>query len=360
MTINTTKIAALVSGGVDSSVALARLVAAGARPRAFYLKVWLEDELAFLGDCPWEEDLAFARAVCSTLGVPLEVVSLQQAYRTRIVEHTLAELRAGRTPTPDVFCNREIKLGAFLEDAGSGFDAVATGHYARRIVDQDGQARLALARDPVKDQTYFLSRIEPHQLERVRFPLGDLPKVEVRRIAAELGLSTAARPDSQGLCFLGRIRWKDFVAAHLGTQPGPIVDESGTELGTHLGHWFVTLGQRHGLGLSGGPWFVVAKDPDLNLVVVRHHSSPLPDPREIAVEAPHWLGQPAAIGESLRVKLRHGPALVEATWEEGTSGPNTGSNTVRLAEADRGAAPGQLVVLYRDELCVGSALIAAR
>jgi tRNA-specific 2-thiouridylase len=343
--------AVLVSGGVDSSVALARVIAEGAQPVAYYLKVWLEDELGFLGECPWEEDLGFARSVCDRLGVPLQVVPLQRAYRERIVELCLAELRAGRTPTPDVFCNREIKLGAFLDEVGPTVTTVATGHYARRTIAADGSPQLALARDRTKDQTYFLSRLDPGQLARARFPLGDLPKPEVRRVAAELGLTTASRPDSQGICFLGRIRWRDFIEAHLGAQPGPIVDEHGRELGQHRGHWFVTLGQRHGLGLGGGPWFVVAKDSTTNVVTVRHGSSPLDDRREIPVEEAHWIAAPASLGERVKVKVRHGPALAGATWR--------GSH-VTLDQGDRGTAPGQLVVVYRDEVCLGSALIASR
>lgn len=340
-------LAALVSGGVDSSVALALLLATGKRPRAYYLKVWLEDELASLGDCPWEEDLDYARAVCQRFGVELRVVPLQRAYRERIVEHTLAELRAGRTPSPDVLCNREIKLGAFLEELAE-IEQVATGHYARRG-DAAGIPRLLAAADPVKDQTYFLARLELDQLERTVFPLGALHKTEVRRHAAELGLATAARPDSQGLCFLGGIRWRDFVRAHLGEQPGAIVDESGRELGTHPGHWFLTLGQRHGLGLGNGPWFVVDKEPATNLVTVRHGSSPTPDPRRIRLAAPHWLERPPAPGESIEVKLRHGPQRIAATLD---------GDVLHLREGDRGVAPGQYAVFYREAVCLGCAVVA--
>lgn len=341
----------LVSGGVDSSVALALMVQAGMRPTAFYLKVWLEDELGFLGDCPWQEDLHYARAVCERLGVPLEVVPLQRAYRERIVEMCLAELRSGRTPTPDVFCNREIKLGAFLEAVGSEITTVATGHYARRTRAPSGAPLLELARDRTKDQTYFLSRLDVGQLDRTLFPLGDLTKSEVRRLADQLSLATASRPDSQGICFLGRIRWRDFIQAHLGVRTGPILDESGREIGQHRGHWFLTLGQRHGLGLGGGPWFVVAKDPEANSITVRHASSSVEDPRKVPVEAAHWIADPPQPGEGVTVKVRHGPALADATWH--------GSHVV-LGQGDRGTAPGQLVVVYRGEVCLGSALIASR
>ncbi len=209
------RIAVLVSGGVDSSVALARLVAEGRHElTAFYLKIWLEDELAILGECPWEEDLRHARAVCETLGVPLEVVPLQDRYHERVVAHAIAELSAGRTPSPDLQCNQRIKFGAFLEAVGGDrFDAVASGHYARVELDGAGRAHLLRAPDPVKDQTYFLARMHQAQLQRARFPIGDLDKPAVRQRAAELGLATAARPDSQGICFLGKIKYPEFVRA---------------------------------------------------------------------------------------------------------------------------------------------------
>jgi tRNA-specific 2-thiouridylase len=341
----------LVSGGVDSSVALAELVAAGARPQAAYLKIWLEDDTVFGPGCPWEEDLHYVQATCELLGVPLTVVPLQQAYRERIVAYTLAELRAGHTPSPDLLCNREIKLGAFLEVFEAARGVVATGHYARRTESASGESELRRAVDPVKDQTYFLSRLTPSQLERVRFPLGALPKAAVRARARELGLPAAARPDSQGLCFLGRVHWNDFVRAHLGERPGAIVDEDGRELGRHRGHWFVTLGQRHGLGLSGGPYFVVAKDPARDLVVVRHASDPRPLSSTIDLSDPHWLATVPEPGEQLRVKLRHGPQLAAATYRDGA---------ITLEAPDRGAAPGQFAVFYRDDLCVGSAVVVGR
>lgn len=342
----------LVSGGVDSSVALAELVAAGERPQAAYLKIWLEDDTVFGPGCPWEEDLDYVRATCELLGVPLSVVPLQQAYRERIIAYTLAELRAGHTPSPDLLCNREIKLGAFLEVFGQARGVVATGHYARRTESPSGEPELRLAVDPVKDQTYFLSRLELAQLERVRFPLGGLAKAAVRARAQQLGLPAAARPDSQGLCFLGRVHWNDFVRAHLGERPGAIVDEDGRELGGHRGHWFLTLGQRHGLGLSGGPYFVVAKDPERDLIVVRHTNDPRPLANTLELREAHWLGPAPQLGEQLLVKLRHGPHLVKATYTDELS--------ITLETADRGAAPGQFVVFYRADRCVGSAVVVGR
>jgi tRNA-specific 2-thiouridylase len=360
------KTALLLSGGVDSSVALVRLLEAGGSDvTAFFLKVWLEEELAGFGDCPWEEDLRLARAVCAGLGVRLEVVPLQREYRERIVASALDELRAGRTPSPDVLCNRRIKFGAFLETVGAGFEAVASGHYAR-VTERDGVPRLATAADSVKDQTYFLSQLTAEQLARCRFPVGELTKGEVRRIAAGLGLPTAGRPDSQGLCFLGEIPFDDFVRAHLGERPGEIRElGSGRLLGQHRGHWFYTLGQRKGLGLSGGPWFVMAKDVADDLVWVVHGdrlAEVAPD--RFTVPAPHWIaGAPEGIdvgrgrggsigvggGRELRVKVRHGPESYRCSVEPAP----TGGLAVHLERPDPGLAPGQYAVFYQEGLCLG-------
>ncbi|HSL82318.1 MAG TPA: tRNA 2-thiouridine(34) synthase MnmA [Thermoanaerobaculia bacterium] len=354
--------AILLSGGVDSSVALVRLLEAGVTDvTAFFLKVWLEEEVAGFGDCPWEEDLGVARAVCSSLGVPLEVVPLQREYRERIVAEALDDLRAGRTPSPDVLCNRRIKFGAFLETVGAGFDVVASGHYAR-VVEREGIRLLACAADRVKDQTYFLSQLTAEQLGRCRFPVGDLTKAAVRRIAASRGLPTAGRPDRQGLCFLGEIPFDAFVRAHLGDRPGEIREAgSGRRLGEHRGHWFYTLGQRKGLGLSGGPWFVTAKDVDDDVVWVTHAdrlAEAAPD--RFTVPSPHWISGPpelAGAAAELRVKVRHGPGSYACTVEPvpapSPGSPRSGAFAVRLERPDPGLAPGQFAVFYRGDLCLG-------
>lgn len=357
--------AVLLSGGVDSSVALLRLLDSGAPDvTAFFLKVWLEEEVAGFGECPWEEDLAHARGVCEALGVDLEVVPLQREYRERIVAQALSELRAGRTPSPDVLCNRRIKLGAFLERVGDRFERVASGHYAR-VVERGGRPFLATAADRVKDQTYFLSQLTEEQLARCLFPVGELMKSEVRRLAAARGLPTARRPDSQGLCFLGEIPFDAFVRAHLGERPGEVREAgSGRLLGEHRGHWFYTLGQRKGLGLSGGPWFVTAKDVDDDVVWVTHGerlAEAAPD--RFTVPAPHWIsGEPdlasgpesgPASGRPLRVKVRHGPESYGCTVEPAPGRSPGGGLAVRLERPDSGLAPGQFAVFFDGELCVG-------
>lgn len=357
------KTAVLLSGGVDSSVALHRLLAEGYRDlTAFYLKIWLEDELAFLGECPWEDDLVHARAVCDAAGVPLEVVPMQQEYQQRIVAYTLTELRAGRTPSSDVLCNQQIKFGAFVDAVGEGFGAVASGHYARRV-ERDGRLWLARSPDPVKDQTYFLARLSAAQLERSRFPLGTLTKTEVRRQAVALGLPNRHRPDSQGICFLGQIPFRDFVRHHLGELPGEIRRaETGEVLGEHRGHWFHTIGQRKGLGLSGGPWYVVAKDPERNRLLVSHSEELWQRaPAELEVEDLHWIGeapqdlQSGAPVTDLTVRLRHGGALLPCRL----SPLPDGGARVELSKPDPGIAPGQFAVFYDGEICLGSGVVRA-
>lgn len=353
------RIAVLVSGGVDSSVALARLVAEGRHElTAFYLKIWLEDELAILGECPWEEDLRHARAVCETLGVPLEVVPLQDRYHERVVAHAIAELSAGRTPSPDLQCNQRIKFGAFLEAVGGDrFDAVASGHYARVELDGAGRAHLLRAPDPVKDQTYFLARMHQAQLQRARFPIGDLDKPAVRQRAAELGLATAARPDSQGICFLGKIKYPEFVRAYLGDRPGDIVDvDTGEVLGRHRGVWFHTIGQRKGLGLGGGPWFVVAKDLGGDRLLVAHGDRHARWQRAaFEVEDVHWITPPRP-SAALTAKLRHGPRVVACALSPAAV---DGRLHVALEHPDQGVAPGQVAVFYDGQECLGSGVIAA-
>ncbi|MCG6947794.1 MAG: tRNA 2-thiouridine(34) synthase MnmA [Acidobacteria bacterium] len=349
------KIAVLASGGVDSSVALMRLVEEGGHDlAAFYLKIWLEDEMAFLGSCPWEEDLAYVRSVCETARVPLEVISLQQEYLSSVVAYALADLDVGRTPSPDVMCNRLIKFGAFVDRIGDRFDCIASGHHAR-VEERNGQFHLLRGADPRKDQTYFLSQLTQAQLARCRFPIGDLTKVEVRREARRLGLSSAERPDSQGICFLGRVPFDDFVHHHLGDRPGEIRRASNGELlGHHRGAWFHTIGQRRGLGLAGGPWYVVGKDLEHDIIEVAHAD----ELEEYACQSflvgnPHWIAD-RPTRKDLSVRIRHGQRLEPCTVQENPGG----SMTVQFdTVADPGVAPGQFAVLYDDEECLGGGII---
>jgi len=348
------KVAHLLSGGVDSSVALSLLKDEGHDVTAFYLKVWLEDELDYLGECPWEEDLEYAQAVCERFDVPLEIRSLQKPYWDRVVSYTLDELRAGRTPSPDIFCNQRIKFGAFFDEIDESFERVASGHYAR-IARENGVARLKKSVDPVKDQTYFLSHLFQSQVRRALFPIGHLTKSEVRNLAKTLDLPNQARKDSQGICFLGKIHYSEFVRHHLGEREGDIV-KAGTDevLGQHRGYWFHTIGQRQGLGLSHGPWFVHSKDVERNIIYVAHADELLDTSRdEYEVEKLHWIGEPP-VKRELQVKVRHGRSLFDAEVDVSDERAR-----VRLDRKEPGIAPGQFTVFYDGDVCLGGATIVS-
>ncbi len=349
------KIAMLLSGGVDSSVALAELVRENKHQiQAFYLKIWLEDDLQYLGQCPWEEDLQYAQGVCEKLGVPLEIVSLQTAYWDRVVAHTITELRAGRTPSPDILCNQNVKFGAFCDLIDESYDRIATGHYARQREVQ-GVRQLLKGVDPIKDQTYFLSRLSREQLNRAMFPIGHIPKRDVRELAARYDLPTQNRPDSQGICFLGKLKFSEFVKAHLGEWHGSIVEwDTGEVLGSHKGFWFHTIGQRKGLGLSGGPWFVVQKDPAKNIVFVSSEEGRIQRPQlNFTVSSMHWLEEMPDLSRIYTVKIRHG----ERTTECRLMDLGQQRLAVELGTPDGGIAPGQYAVIYDGEHCLGAGVI---
>jgi tRNA-specific 2-thiouridylase len=347
------KTAVLLSGGVDSSVALHKLRReGGAEVSAYYLKIWLEDDLSSLGSCPWEEDLRFARAVADAAGVPLSVVPMQRDYHDKVVSYALDELRRGRTPSPDLFCNERIKFGAFVDALQDSCDRVATGHYAVLEHGPDGPV-LRRSPDAVKDQTYFLSRLRRDQLERALFPVGGMLKSQVREEARRLGLANKDRPDSQGICFLGKIRYPQFVRAYLGERPGDIVErESGRLLGRHRGFWFHTIGQREGLGLGGGPWYVTAKDPDANVVYVSH-GSVRQSRGTFSVSSLHWISREPEPGARLLVRIRHSPALASCTLRPLAPG----SLEVAMDPPDAGIAAGQFAVFYDGDVCLGCGVI---
>jgi tRNA-specific 2-thiouridylase len=349
------RIAVLTSGGVDSSVALMRLAEEGGHDlTAFYLKIWLEDEMAFLGSCPWEEDLDFARSVCDAADVPLEVISLQREYLGTVVAYALSELEAGRTPSPDVMCNRLIKFGAFVDRTHESFDRVASGHHAR--VEKRGDLyHLLRSADAKKDQTYFLCQLRQEQLARCLFPIGHLTKAKVREEARRFVLANADRPDSQGICFLGRVPFDEFVRHHLGDRPGEIRRASNNEiLGNHRGAWFHTIGQRRGLGLGGGPWYVVGKDLEDDAILVAHADELADHARDaFRVANPHWIAEPPRRCD-LAVKIRHGERLDRCTISQG---PDESLTVAFENTADPGVAPGQFAVLYDGDECLGGGVI---
>lgn len=344
------KIAVLTSGGVDSSVALSLLHQEGHELKAFYLKIWLEDELSYLGECPWEEDLGYCRQICEEIGVPLEVVPMQREYWERVVQYTVEEAKAGRTPNPDILCNQQIKFGQFYEMIDSSFEKVATGHYAQ-AEEMDKGFILKRAPDPVKDQTYFLAQISQQQLSRAMFPIGRYKKEDVRALAQEFDLPNQGRKDSQGICFLGKIPFQEFLKHHLGENPGDFVNiETGERIGEHLGYWFYTIGQRQGLGLSGGPWFVVKKDIEKNIIFLAQGYEPEEAYKnEFEVASIHLINPEWKKAEGdLQVKIRHGVAMYECEVR---------GQKVMLKEPVHGVAAGQFAVFYDDNVCLGSAMI---
>jgi tRNA (5-methylaminomethyl-2-thiouridylate)-methyltransferase len=309
------KIAVLLSGGVDSSVALSILLEQGYHVEPFYLRIWLEDELSHLGKCPWEEDLSYASAVCEQFGLKLEQLTLQKEYWEQVVEYTISEARAGRTPNPDVMCNSRIKFGVFLDSIGKQYEKIASGHYARIRKDPEtGLFQLMVSADSWKDQTYFLAHLVQKQLSKVVFPIGHLTKEQVRAKARELNLATKARKDSQGICFLGQIKFDEFLRHHLGSRTGKLVEsETGKVVGEHCGYWFYTPGQRKGLHLSNGPWYVVTKDIESNTVFVsRHYDSPEKQRNCFMVENVHWhIPLTLCSGELLPIQVSNKYAMIE-------------------------------------------------
>jgi len=360
--MNKLKIAVLVSGGVDSSVALKLLQDEGHDVTAFYLKIWLEDEAAFLGTCPWEEDLTYVRAVCKQLEVPLKIIPLQKEYHERVVSYAIKEVRSGRTPNPDVLCNSQVKFGAFFDAISGDFDKVATGHYAQVQKVKNGERiiyKLKKAPDAIKDQTYFLTLLNQGQLSRALFPIGEYTKEQVRNLAKEFDLPTKGRKDSQGLCFLGEINYDDFVKFHLGEKEGNIVNKENNEvLGKHKGYWFYTIGQRHGLDLPGGPWYVVDKKIDKNIVYVSHKERVAKSDRtSFFVEDFHWISNAERRmqnAERLSVKVRHGAREYACKIDV----VDYRRVHVKLLDAtERGIASGQFAVLYGGEYCLGGGVI---
>ncbi|HEX2978112.1 MAG TPA: tRNA 2-thiouridine(34) synthase MnmA [Candidatus Babeliales bacterium] len=348
-------IAVLVSGGVDSSVALKLLRDQGHKVTAFYLKIWLEDELSFLGNCPWEEDLSYVQAVCAQLDVPLEVISLQKEYWEQVVSYTISQVKMGNTPNPDILCNQRIKFGAFFSKIDGSFDKVATGHYAQ-VHEENGVFVLSRAPDPIKDQSYFLSHLSQEQLGRALFPIGHLQKNEVRALAQEFDLPNKTRKDSQGICFLGTLDFAAFLRHHLGEKEGTLVElETGKIVGTHKGFWFYTIGQRQGLGLAGGPWYVADKDPEKNIVFIsKNYHSAEKERNSFYVGDCHWISGRDPEQKEFLVKMRHGAQIYKACVDYNREKK---SAFVQLEGRDQGIAPGQFAVFYDDAVCIGSGTI---
>jgi len=374
-----------LSGGVDSSVAAHLLQRSGHEVIGLFMRNWTDESPTLEAECPWIEDSNDALLVAEKLGIPFQVLDLSSAYKTRIVDYMFAEYQAGRTPNPDVLCNREIKFDLFLEAALSlGADYVATGHYAQKTTSEDGMHHLLAGADGNKDQSYFLCQLNQTQLSKALFPIGHLPKPEVRRIAKEAGLVTAEKKDSQGLCFIGKVRLPDFLQQQLSIQTGQIIEVSrdsdvfkapscgqpwplkadhGTVVGSHPGAHFFTVGQRKGLLVGGKPLplFVLATDVAENIVYVGQGEDHPGLYRPCVWMMPgevHWVRPDLALqpGESLEVlaRIRYRQALVPArlTAEE------SGLALVPTAPF-KSVAPGQFAAWYVGDELIGSGIIYA-
>ena len=354
------KIAVLVSGGVDSAVVVDRLSKQGHDLHLFYIRIGMDNGE---GDCSAEEDIEMCTLIARKYNLPLKIVSLHQEYWDNVMQYALDTVKAGLTPHPDMMCNKMIKFGYFEQRWGKEYDKTATGHYAS-IMEEDGKLYLATAADPVKDQTDFLAQISYEQLSHLMFPLGDLPKAEVRRIADEVKLPNAARKDSQGICFLGKINYNDFIRRHLGEKEGPIIEiETGKKIGVHKGFWFHTIGQRKGLGLSGGPWYVVKKNVRDNVVYVSNgYGTKKQYGKIVHIDEMHWIsGNPFEKGcknVEIRFKNRHSPDFMKGYLTEISE-----REYIIESETDvQGIAPGQFAVIYSSDSkkCYGSGVITGK
>ncbi|WP_163575403.1 tRNA 2-thiouridine(34) synthase MnmA [Halomonas faecis] len=365
MTATPGKVIVGMSGGVDSSVSALLLLEQGYRVEGLFMKNWDEDDGTEY--CTAKADLADAEAVCEKLGIKLHTANFAAEYWDNVFEHFLAEYRAGRTPNPDILCNREIKFKVFLEYAEMlGAEKIATGHYVRQGEvrgDIDGQLRPRLLKglDANKDQSYFLHAVPEAAIARTLFPVGELEKPEVRAIAERHGLATARKKDSTGICFIGERRFRDFLKQYLPAQPGVIATPEGDVIGEHMGLMYYTLGQRQGLGIGGltdypeEPWYVAAKDLERNVLIAvqgKHH--PLLYTDSLATEPMDWVaGEPPTGTGRLTAKVRYRQSDVPCTVHT----RKDGGVEARFDAPQRAVTPGQSLVLYDGEICLGGGVI---
>jgi tRNA-specific 2-thiouridylase len=347
-----------LSGGVDSAVAALLLKDEGYDVHALHMTNWEDDD----GYCTAAEDLQDARRVCEQLDIPLHHANFARQYRDQVFEYFLEEYRKGRTPNPDVLCNREIKFGVFRDYAKRlGGDFLATGHYARSGL-IDGQGALFKGRDRGKDQSYFLHAVSAEALAETLFPLGELIKGDVRRIARDRGLPIHDKKDSTGICFIGERPFREFLSTYIPANPGPMRTPDGEVVGEHQGLMYYTLGQRQGLHIGGIhgkpelPWYVVAKDLDANALIVAQGEHELLFSRGLKATDASWIGAPpAGLADGLRCKAKvryrqdDQDCVVSACGESGLE--------VRFDDAQKAVAPGQFVVFYEQDRCLGGAVI---
>jgi tRNA-specific 2-thiouridylase len=335
-----------MSGGVDSSLTAALLKDQGYNVVGVYMKNWSQDLPGFV--CPWKEDYQDAKRVAVQLGIDFKMFDFEREYRKEVVDYMVKEYQAGHTPNPDIMCNQEVKFKLFLETTiNEGADFIATGHYARI---QDGKLLTGL--DKNKDQSYFLYRVKESALKRSLMPVGEMTKPEVRKLAKKLGLATADKKDSQGICFVGKVGIKEFLLNELGPQKvGPIVDQNGREIGQHDGAIFYTIGQRHGLNVGGGlPYYVSRKDIKNNIIYV---TTNLDDTNlwsdKINLDDLHWINEPAVENKTYEVRIRYRGPLLKAKLSK---------QTLKLEEPTRGIAIGQSAVIYDGDRVAGGGIIS--
>jgi tRNA-specific 2-thiouridylase len=348
-----------MSGGVDSSVAALLLLEQGHHVEGLFMKNWQEtDDQAY---CSAQQDLEDAEHVCMELDIPLHKVNFARQYWDRVFTHFLNEYQAGRTPNPDVLCNKEIKFKAFLDYALKlGADKIATGHYARVMESKHG-FRLLKGVDRNKDQSYFLHLLGQYELSCSLFPLGELDKTTVRNMATKAGFVNHEKKDSTGICFIGERRFRDFLARYLPAKPGPIVTLDGRQIGEHSGALYYTIGQREGLGIGGlldageEPWYVVQKDvPNNRLIVAQGADHPALFSEQLHSGALHWIGdQPDSLPFLCRAKIRYRQADQKCRITR----MGDDLTTVRFDVAQRAITTGQSLVLYQGDVCLGGGII---
>ncbi len=348
-----------LSGGVDSSVAAYLLKKAGHQVEGVFMKNWEGDDTDTY--CPATQDLADAQAVCDVLQIPLHRVNFADQYWERVFTYFLDEYRAGRTPNPDILCNKEIKFRAFLDYAKQrGADYIATGHYARIEKNTAGHFYLKKGNDPQKDQSYFLHALDESQLAHSLFPVGHLTKTEVRLLAKEIGLNNHAKKDSTGICFIGERKFKNFLNDYLPAKPGDIETLEGEKLGRHDGLMFYTIGQRQGIQIGGkkgkaeSPWYVAQKDYTRNvLIIVQGDQHAALFKNSLLMHSIHWINTPPTLPFKTKAKTRYRqpdqPCIIE--WL------NTNQYRVTFTEPQRAITPGQSIVFYHDDICLGGGII---